>query len=409
VNGDDRMSVNIGICPIGVFGLKDGKIAEFVLFERDASEIAKKMELFENGESFEELDELILKIGDEEIDRSLQNPAMGYLKKNLRMIATGKGIPAVELNKLLSQIGISKSRQSIKQKERKDRVIVQVVSAVSDLDKILNTMTERLREWFGLHYPELRIRDHFKLVKRIAKYGHRKNWEGFKDSVGAEFSDDDVEIVKSYAESLANFYKQREKMEKYLDKTTHEEIPNLRAILGGTLAARLLSKAGTLERLAKMPSSKLQILGAEKSVFRFMKEKKQGLRTAKIPKFGILFTHPDISGSSKNVQGKIARLLASKCTMAARVDFYSKEDKSADMIKDYEKKKKEALGSKHKSAKPSTANTNDKSNTGSDNKSRSDSRPARPRSPSRSNSGSRGSGRGNFRGNSNSRGRGRRK
>jgi len=381
------MVVNIGICPIGVFGLKDGKIVEFVLFEMDASEIAKKMELFEKGESFEDLDELILKIGDDEVDRSLQNPAMGYLKKNLRMIAIGKGIQPVVLNKLLSQIGISKSRQSIKQKERKDRVIVQVVSAVSDLDKILNTMTERLREWFGLHYPELKIRDHFKLVKRIAKYGHRKNWEDFKDSVGAEFSKEDTEIVKSYAENLANFYRQREKMEKYLDKTTKEEIPNLRAMLGGTLAARLLSKAGTLERLAKMPSSKLQILGAEKSVFRFMKEKKQGLKTAKIPKFGILFTHPDISGSPKSYQGKIARLLSSKCTMAARIDFYSKEDKSADMIKDYQKKLAETLAHKVNPKKPEQ---------------KTDSSPKKFSGQSRGKSDR---GRGNFRGRSGNRGR----
>ena len=356
------MVVYVGICPIGVFALKDGKIIDSVLFPKDPLMISEKMELFSQGEGFEELDELILKLGEEEIDRSPQNPANGYLKKNLRMLAIGKGIQPADLNKLLSQIGIAKSRQTIKTKERKDRLIVQVVSAVGDLDKILNTMSERMREWFGLHYPEFRLRDHFRLAKKIAKYGHRKNFEDFKESMGVELTEEDEMVLKTYAENLANLYKQREVMEKYLDKTTKEEMPNLRGMLGGTLAARLLSKAGTLERLAKMPSSKLQLLGSEKSVFRFMKEKKQGIKGAKIPKFGILFTHPDISGSPHDKRGKIARLLASKCTMAARMDYYSNDDRSAELLKDYHVKRDVVLAQKSKDKPKNTKDSGSVSN-----------------------------------------------
>lgn len=339
------MTIHIGVCPIGVFAVKGNKIVEFVLFDRDPEDIVLKMEKFSKGESFDELDELILKIGDEEeINRSPGNEADHYLKKNFRMIALGKGYTQPELNKLLTQIGIVKSRQEIKKKERKDRLIVQAVSAVSDLDKILNIMSERLREWFGLHYPELKIRDHFKYVKKVSQFGRRESFPDFKDSAGIEFSSADSEIIKKYAENLKNLYKQREKMEKYLDKLVREEMPNLYALLGGKLSAKLLSKAGTLERLAKMPSSKLQLLGSEKGVFRFMRDKKRGKKNARLPKYGIIFTHPDISGSPKDKRGKIARLLASKCTIAARMDFYSKEDRSKELLKDYEEKKKEVLG-----------------------------------------------------------------
>jgi len=349
MNGDDTMTVYIGVCPIGAFGLKDKKIVEFVLFDRDAQQIVKKMSLFSDGKSFEELDELILKLGEEEIDRGVNNPASIYLKKNLRMLALGKGIQPAELNKLLSQIGIARSRETIKKKERKDRLIVQVVSAVADLDKILNTMSERLREWFGLHYPELKLRDHFRFAKKVSKHGNRKNWEGFKDSMGVELTGEDELVLKNYARNLSDLYKQREQMEKYLDRMTKEEMPNLRGLLGGTLAARLLSKAGTLERLAKMPSSKLQLLSAEKSMFRFMREKKQGMKGAKPPKYGVLFCHPDISGAPHDKRGKIARLLASKCSVAARVDYYSKEDRSAELVADYKKKLAETLAQKGKS------------------------------------------------------------
>jgi len=338
------MTVYVGICPIGVFGIDDkNKVVEFVLFERDAQAIAEKIDAFSRGESFEDLDELILKLGDEEVDRRVDNRADLYLKKNLRMLALGKGYDPADLNKLLSQIGIAKSRTAIKKKERRDKLIVQCVSAVSDLDKILNTMSERLREWFGLHYPELKLRDHYKFAKKVAKHGNREKFEDYKPSMGIELTSEDQEVLQAYAENLKNLYKQREKMEKYLDRTTKEEIPNLRAMLGGTLSAKLLAQAGNLERLAKMPSSKLQLLGSEKSVFRFLKEKKHGVKGAKIPKYGIIFTHQDICNAPKDKRGKMARLLASKCTIAARTDFYSKEDKSAALLEDYARKKKEVM------------------------------------------------------------------
>jgi nucleolar protein 56 len=132
-------------------------------------------------------------------------------------------------------------------------------------------------------------------------------------------------------------------MDKYLAKVVPEEMPNTSALLGHLLAARLLAQAGGLERLAKMPSSTIQLLGAEKALFRALKEmRNQRGRApsgdAKVPRFGIIFTHPDISGAPNEQRGKIARLLSAKVTIAARMDFYSKENHGAELLADYKKK-----------------------------------------------------------------------
>jgi nucleolar protein 56 len=95
-----------------------------------------------------------------------------------------------------------------------------------------------------------------------------------------------------------------------------------------------------LERIAKMPSSTIQLLGSEKRLFKFMKDKKKDKRP---PRFGMLYLHPDISNNKRELQGKIARLLSSKLTLAARADFYTKKDMSAQLLEDYKRKLQEVL------------------------------------------------------------------
>jgi len=90
-----------------------------------------------------------------------------------------------------------------------------------------------------------------------------------------------------------------------------------------------------------MSSSSIQTLGAERAMFRFLKERKnikKGAKAPRPPKFGILFAHPDINTAKRELQGKIARLLSSKLTIASRADFYTKEDRSAQLLKDYKEK-----------------------------------------------------------------------
>ena len=315
------------------------KIVAKRIFNRNPAEIAEKLAKFEKGEDFRELKEVREETGGE-----IGAQAEEFLQENMRKIAvdTGFAKDSAELNRFLTELGIARSKGKIKLKERRDKLIIQSVSALNDMDKILNTMSERLREWFILHYPELDIKNHDKFASMIAEHGSRESFPDFKKSMGMELREDDIDMIRSYARNLHELYRMRKELEKYLDKVVPEEMPNTCALLGTILAARLLAHAGSLEKLAKMPSSTIQILGAEKALFRYLREGRRD-KKARPPKYGILFVHPDITAAPKEKKGKVARILASKITIAVRTDFYSKEDKSDGIVKEYKKKLEEVM------------------------------------------------------------------
>jgi nucleolar protein 56 len=330
----------LAVCVAGFFVFNEkNELKGFKLFDKNSEEIAKKIDSFEKGRKIQELEELMSEFKDLEIKQP--NQATEFLKENFRKIIINTGFVKneFELNQILNSFSIAKSRLSISLIERRDKLIVQTVSALSDLEKILNAMAERLREWYGLHYPELDIKDHERFAEKVAELGPRENFEGFEKSMGMQLKEEDVKVLKEYASQLKAMYVLKKNIEKYLEKIVPEEIPNLKALLGSILAARLLALAGSLERLAKMPSSTIQLLGSEKSLFRFLKEKKKG----KPPRFGLLYLHPDISTARRELQGKIARLLSSRLTLAARADFYSKKDMSKELLEGYKKKLEEVL------------------------------------------------------------------
>jgi nucleolar protein 56 len=328
------------VCVAGLFVFNEkNKLERFKLFDKNPEEIAKKIDLFEKGEEIPELKELKNEFKD--LETKQPNQASEFLKENFRKIIMSTEFVKneSELNQILNSFAIAKSRLSISLIERRDKLIIQTVSALSDLEKILNAMSERLREWYGLHYPELEIKDHEKFAEKVAEKGLRDNFEEFKKSMGMLLKEDDIKVLQEYASRLKELYVLKKNVEKYLEKIVPEEMLNINALLGSTLAARLLALAGSLERLAKMPSSTVQLLGSEKSLFRFLKEKKKG----KPPRFGLLYLHPDISTNKRELQGKIARLLSSKLTLAARADFYTKKDMAKELLEDYKKKLEEIL------------------------------------------------------------------
>ncbi len=318
----------ISACILGVFVLDGDRIIDKILFPKDAEQIAKRLS--------------DVTATDEYIRLSVKHDAYfeesDFLRSNLRKLAVEYKFvkDQSELNELMSEISAAETKIKISGKERRDRLIIQTVSALNDLDRILNYMSERLREWYGLHYPEHSVKDHAKFAREISQIGRREGFEGYSKSMGMELKDEDVKILQSYAEQLKQMYALKDELITYLEKTVPEEIPNLNALLGSLLAARLLAHSGSLERLAKMPSSKLQLVGAEKALFKYLKGEQKS-----VPKFGILFTHPDISGAPREKQGKIARILSSKLTLAARADFYSKKDISKQLVEDYKRKLKE--------------------------------------------------------------------
>ena len=325
----------ITVCVGGVFVIENKKIVDYRLFEKSPQVIAKKLKMFENGEIFEELEILHKKYN---APYKQPNPASEYLRENMRKILIDVNFVKddKELNKLLSEVSAQLTRTKISKLERRDKLIIQAVSALNDFDKILNTMSERLREWYRLHYPELDIENHEKFAEIIMKFGKRENIENFSESMGMDLKEEDIEILKNFAAKFKEGFEFRKKLEKYLEKIVPEEMPNMCVLLGPMLAARMLALAGSLEKLAKLPSSTIQLLGSEKSLFRYLKGEQ-----AKVPRFGILYTHPDVSGAKRDLQAKVARLLSSKLTLAVRADFYSKNDMSKELVEDYRAKLKE--------------------------------------------------------------------
>ncbi len=337
-------------CPIGIFIVDEtGKLKEKILFPKNPEKIAEKLKAFENGKEVAELAELKKKFPN--LETKQPNPAGEFLHKNFRPLAIELKFckDQGELNKLIGEVALARTKTKISTTEKRDKLIVQTISALNDLDKILNMMSERLREWYGLHYPELKIVDHEKFATEVSEKGLRENFQNFKSSMGMSLSEVDLETVRSYSKTLKENYELKKNLENYLREVVPKEMPNLNSLLGHLLAARLLALAGSLEKLAKMPSSTIQLLGAEKALFRFLRAERESNRRRgppqgekiRPPKFGILYTHPDISGAPKEQQGKIARLLASKLTLAARGDFYSKEDHSVELVADYKKKLEE--------------------------------------------------------------------
>ncbi len=146
------------------------------------------------------------------------------------------------------------------------------------------------------------------------------------------------ETTKKVEEQIKALKTLRREVEKDIESVVEKIAPNLHSILGGVVTARLLEKAGNLKRLAEMPASTIQIIGAEKSLYKAMARMKKG-KMAKIPKHGVIFQHPFIRTLPKKKRGKMARFMAAKLAIAARIDYFSgelREELSREVRKKYE-------------------------------------------------------------------------
>ena len=334
---------------IGTLAINDGnKVVGFRLIgEKEIPEklLRAKEELIEEEK---ELMEELKKEGFEVIKGNEEKE--NWVKENLFEIAKELKVvkDRIEFNSLISRIGAEIARLSIKKAIKKDDLILHANNAIEELDKVINVFIERLRDWYSLHFPELEkaIKDHEKFVKLVVNYGDRKNFENteFEDlakkSMGADFSLADLKIIKLFSQNILNLFSLRKKLSSYLEKTLKEIAPNLTEIAGPTLAAKLIAKAGSLEKLAKLPSSTIQLIGSEKALFRFLRGK------GKSPKHGIIFVHPLIQNAPKKLRGKIARVLASKLSIAAKLDYFSKEYRADKLKKELEERIKEIFGGK---------------------------------------------------------------
>ncbi len=352
------MRIYVATCLIGSFAFdKDKNILLYKLFPKEVDKIADRIASVERKEITPEEREIVNELketGAQEViwdkDGSIEgiscvqkedNLAQQILREEFRRLAIDLKWTnsQAEINQMLTKVNVEVSKKKLRQ-TKKDVILIQVINTYDSIEENLNTITEHIREWYGLYFPELskNVADHQKFIELISKYGRKENFsddklaEIAKKSAGMEFSDADIKSVSDFAESLKIMYRTREKLSEYVTKLVDEVAPNTAAIATPIIAARMISLAGGIERMAKMPSSTIQLLGAEKALFRHLKG--QG----KAPKYGVLFLHPQIQNSPKTVRGKVARLLASKISLAVKIDMYSKKDKSNAMKKEVAQK-----------------------------------------------------------------------
>lgn len=254
-----------------------------------------------------------------------------------------KGLQDGDLGRAQLGMGHAYSRAKVKFSVHKnDNHIIQAIATLDALDKGINQGSMRVREWYGWHFPELVkiVSDNATYAKLVLAIGNKKTLtddrlheiaavvddDGDKAhdiisaariSMGMDITETDLIMVKSFAESVSKMADYRKSLSKSLDDKMGEVAPNLQCILGTPVAARLISHAGSLTNLAKYPASTLQILGAEKALFRALKTK------GATPKYGLIYQSSFIGRAGPRVKGRISRYLANKCSMASRIDNFS--------------------------------------------------------------------------------------
>ncbi|XP_073310628.1 probable nucleolar protein 5-2 [Primulina huaijiensis] len=267
----------------------------------------------------------------------IHNNAVMELMRGVRSQLTEliSGLAVQDLAPMSLGLSHSLSRYKLKfSPDKVDTMIIQAISLLDDLDKELNTYAMRVREWYGWHFPELAkiVQDNILYAKAVKLMGNRTNAakldfsemlaeeveadlkEAAMISMGTEVSDLDLENIKDLCNQVLSLSEYRAQLYDYLKSRMNTVAPNLTALVGELVGARLIAHGGSLINLAKQPGSTVQILGAEKALFRALKTKHA------TPKYGLIYHASLIGQAAPKHKGKISRSLAAKAALAIRCD-----------------------------------------------------------------------------------------
>ncbi|MBR9683293.1 C/D box methylation guide ribonucleoprotein complex aNOP56 subunit, partial [Candidatus Woesearchaeota archaeon] len=228
-------------------------------------------------------------------------------------------------------LNLELTKKGIKESVSDDLLIIQTISNIEELNKVCNVLVKRLKEWYSWYCPELvkSLNDHETLVELMIKKNKNDLLKELKvkESMGAELKKEDVDEMLLLGKEILRLYELRNKHETYLEKMMKKYCPNILELAGANIGAKLLELGKGLKRLALLPSSTVQLLGAEKALFRHIKT------GSKSPKYGVIINHPLIQKADKKHKGKASRMLADKISLCARLDYF----KGAFKAKEYKK------------------------------------------------------------------------
>ena len=386
------MRATVRISPLGIFAFDpDNRLIEAVFLPEDPDGVAEKLEALNMGRRLEQDSWLGVKLVDKGFDElafedsvlasafnregakaiivSMDSSRRALLRKEEEeaILRAGRFKGKAGLLGFIHDASVALARRTVREESgRRDLMVIQAVQTLDDLGHTFNLFANRLREWYGYSFPEMSsiVSESDLYVRLVASLSGRDSFTADRlveqglpedraemlvsaagNSMGASLPATDMAEMTEFARLLLEFHESRTRLEKYLDSAMQEAAPNTLVLLGATLGARLIAITGGIGNLAKRSASTIQVLGAEKALFRSLRS---GSRP---PKHGLLFQHNDVHQAPRWQRGKIARALASKVAIAARLDAYHGEYRGKEMLKEFEARVEEIRA---KYPKPST-------------------------------------------------------
>lgn len=226
---------------------------------------------------------------------------------------------------------IQEAKEELRKDIPRDKIVVRTVKYLEKVSNDLDEEIQVFRDWYGIHFPEFvdQIQDNEHFLKLLSNGVERSEVKGFEsmaeESTGSMLASEDFEALETALEDLQNKEDMRQDLEEYIEDVVEDEMENLTAFMEPLLVAKLLAHAGSLETLAKKPASTVQMYGAEKALFRYLK----GEGTP--PKHGVIYEHKFVNSLPEDKRGKMSRFMANKISIAARLDYYGGDFKGDEL------------------------------------------------------------------------------
>ncbi|MFC2135810.1 hypothetical protein ACFLTH_14430 [Bacteroidota bacterium] len=240
--------------------------------------------------------------------------------------------------KKLRKKNISLAKKTIRESISEDNYIIQTINNIEELAKVTNVLTKRLRDWYNLYLPEFSrsVSDNEAFVKLILSKKKKELIKELKitETMGKDLASKDLKPMLELALRIQSLFNLRDELKKYLEEIMNSYCKNLFTISGTLIGAKLIEAAGSLKKLAMMPSSTIQLLGAEKALFRHLKT------GARPPKHGLILHHPLVASANKDKKGKYSRVLADKLNIAIKADYFKGEFIGDKLMKELKEKLK---------------------------------------------------------------------
>jgi len=324
----------------GVFVTDGDDVIDKILFDKDPGIIAEKRFKINEGDILEEEKKFADEYNRLKVTEQRLSKLGEVVKIDVSFIKPKDYSFSSELlQESLTELGSLELKESVDHGEH----LAKAVKTIQDLNETVNVLMERLRDWYSIHYPELQdsVSDE-DFLKLIANYGTRETIQektGMVDeSIGGDISESEKDLYRMFADIILEKRTFREEIWSYVEELMRERAPTITELTGVKLGSELIAQAGSLERLAKMPSSTIQVLGAEKALFSHLS------KGTKPPKHGLILQHPYVHKTDLDLRGKVARLFANKIAIAARIDYFGDRNKGSELRKELEKKIKKIRG-----------------------------------------------------------------